>query len=226
MNRYIVGDIHAEYDKFITCLNAVRFDYENDQLIQLGDVCDRGADTFKVVEELLKIKNLIAIKGNHDETFRESLTTGKNILYTQGGKETLSSYTRGTNCNGDPTKIPQKHKDFFENQLWYYKDEENNLFIHAGFNRHKKLEDQDNTVFIWDRDLFMAALTWQAMEDKTYKFKYKEKLNNIYIGHTPTQYFGQTTPIQAANILNIDTGCGKGGILTIMNLDTKEYYQN
>ena len=38
-------------------------------------------------------------------------------------------------------------------------------------------------------------------------------------------YWNITTPMQAANIINLDTGSGKGGLLTIMNLETKEYWQ-
>lgn len=141
MRRFVIGDIHGEYERLIACLKDVDFDYENDQLIQLGDVVDRGAKSYEVVEELLKIKNLIAIRGNHDETWYESVRLGtRNILYDQGGRETLLSYTRA-GCENDPTKIPDTHKEFFKNQLPYYVDENNWCFVHGGFNRHKLIED-------------------------------------------------------------------------------------
>ena len=54
------------------------------------------------------------------------------------------SYTKATNCENDPTKIPNNHKEFFHNQLPYYIDEENNLFIHGGFDRHRKIEDEED----------------------------------------------------------------------------------
>ena len=53
---YIIGDIHGVYDKLINCLQQVNFNYESDTLIQLGDVVDRGPDSYLVVEELLKMK--------------------------------------------------------------------------------------------------------------------------------------------------------------------------
>lgn len=40
MNTYIIGDIHGMYDKLISCLKQVNFDYNHDTLIQLGDVVE------------------------------------------------------------------------------------------------------------------------------------------------------------------------------------------
>lgn len=227
MKTYIIADVHGEFEKLLACLKAVNFDYEKDKLIQLGDVVDRGANSYKVVKELLKIKNLVAIRGNHDATWMESIETGQNILYSQGGRETLLSYTRDCNCDGDPTKIPVEHQLFFKNQKNYYIDEDNNLFIHGGFNRHETLQEQEeeSSNFYWDRDLFLSALSYESMKDHTHKFKYKQEFNTIFVGHTPTTYWDSLVPMKAANIINLDTGCGKGGLLTIMNLQTKEYFQ-
>jgi len=49
--------------------------------------------------------------------------------------------------------------------------------------------------------------------------------DEIFIGHTPTTYFKSDIPLKAANITNLDTGSGKGGSLTIMNLETREIQQ-
>ena len=240
--RFVIGDIHGEYDLFIELLKKVKFDYEKDLLICLGDVVDRGLKSYEVVEELLKIKNLISIKGNHDECFRESQETGINILYNQGGRETMLSYSRNTDCDNNPTRIPIEHKLFFNNQLLYYIDEENNLFIHGGFNRHILIEEElDKQVFYWDRDLFMSAMSFSKI-NSNHLFKTKNNFKTIFIGHTPTVYWNEeeeiqgkiivnqkkpiTNPIKAANIWNIDTGCGKGDFpLTIMNIDNFEYEQ-
>ena len=48
----------------------------------------------------------------------------------------------------------------------------------------------------------------------------------IYIGHTPVSKIGETTPIQMANIWNIDTGAAFTGPLTILDVDTKDYWQS
>jgi serine/threonine protein phosphatase 1 len=244
MKTYLLGDIHGEIERLKECLQLVNFDYEKDTLIQLGDVVDRGYSSFECVEELLKIKNLIAIRGNHDECFFQSMKTGgQNLLFNQGGKETLESYIR--NCNPKAeisikmsgyitnfTEYPEIHLEFFKNQLPYYIDKDNNCFVHGGFNRHYLIEETGKTHgnisdLWWDRDLLLAARSYESMLDKTYPFKIKNKFKEIFIGHTPVQYFEKThEPRKYANIWDLDTGCGKGYMLTIMDLETKEYWQS
>lgn len=242
MKTYIVGDIHGEYQKFLKCLQSVNFDYDNDTLIQLGDVVDRGPDSFLVVEELLKIKNLIAIKGNHDDCFYQSVVSGNNnLLFNQGGCETLQSYIK--HCNPDREiafkmsgyvtdfdldDYPISHVNFFKNQLLYYVDKDNNCFVHGGFNRHYLIDQQhEQSIYYWDRDLLHSARSYASMKDNEYPFKMKNNFKEVFIGHTPVQYFNETTPQKYANIWLLDTGAGKSseGTVTIMDLETKKYKQ-
>jgi serine/threonine protein phosphatase 1 len=48
----------------------------------------------------------------------------------------------------------------------------------------------------------------------------------IYIGHTPVTQIGKTVPIQIANIWNVDTGAAFTGVLTVLDIDTKEFWQS
>jgi len=64
-------------------------------LIQLGDIADGFGDVHDCVEELLKIPNLIAIKGNHDEWLNAFIRTAwhpKGWMF--GGAATALSYLR------------------------------------------------------------------------------------------------------------------------------------
>lgn len=232
MKTYILGDVHGMYDKLMACLQAVNFDYENDRLISLGDLVDRGPDSFLVVEELLKIRNLVAIRGNHDATWRDALLKEDplaNTLYKQGGRETYQSYLKHCHETSDGRLVvPLSHFNFFVNtQINYWVDENNNCYVHGGFNRHEPIEGQLEGVLNWDRDLFMSALSYKAMKDNTHPFRIKDNFNHIFVGHTPTLYWGVPVPITAANITNLDTGAGKSNeaLLTIMNLETREYEQ-
>jgi len=192
---------------------------DDDTLIQLGDVVDRGPDVFGCVEELKKIKNLISIRGNHDEQWLMYLKTGgMPSLWGQGAAETAKSY----HMYGIQ---PEVHFDFFANQKKYHIDENNNLFIHAGFNRHHPLTESSELHYYWDRDLWMAAHSYSLMKKKDHPFKIKDDFKEIFIGHTPTTYHNCPVPMHCANIWNLDTGSGKGGLLTIMNVETKEFKQ-
>ena len=114
MCTFVCGDIHGAYKALIQCLERSGFDYEQDTLIQIGDCVDGYSQSKEVVEELLKIKNLIAIKGNHDETFNQFIKTGYHEYnWAQGGTATYDSYK--SEEEGVLT-IPKTHRDFFSNQ--------------------------------------------------------------------------------------------------------------
>ena len=229
---YVMGDIHGAHKAFKQCLERSGFNKKEDTLIQLGDVCDGWSEVYECVEELLTIPNLIAIKGNHDDWFNEYLQTGQHgSQWTQGAHTTRNSYGERS------FMIPESHEKFFRTQLPYYIDDQNRCFVHGGFNRHFTMKENQASceyMFWWDRDLWASALSYKAMdkglvylsEPKELKFKIKDDFKEIFIGHTTTINWKTDKPMQAANIWNLDTGGGFKGKLTIMNVDTKEYFQS
>jgi serine/threonine protein phosphatase 1 len=50
--------------------------------------------------------------------------------------------------------------------------------------------------------------------------------HEIFIGHTPVSRIGKTTPVQMANVWNVDTGAAFKGKLTLLDVDTKEFWQS
>lgn len=234
---FIMGDIHGAHKALLQCLERSNFNKEEDTLIQLGDVADGWSEVYECVEELLSIKNLISIKGNHDDWFLDWILYGQHSGLSQGGKATLVSYCNSLNkdyvdnfgilnTNLLLEDIPESHKEFFKNQLLYYIDKDNNCFVHGGFNRHHTIqtnEEQEPYQFYWDRDLWRSALSHKQTNSK---FKIKDNFKEVFIGHTTTMMWNTDKPMNAANIWNLDTGCGFDGKLTIMNLDTHEYYQS
>lgn len=248
MRKFVMGDIHGCYKGLLQCLERSRFNKEKDILIQVGDVADGWSQVYECVEELLTIENLISIKGNHDDWFLDFILYHKHgYNWQQGGIGTLKSYTNvldknyiNKNSGGFltdllPEDLPLTHIDFFKKQLLYYKDEDNNFFVHGGFNRHHEISDIEKLepyTFYWDRDLWNAAQSYQSMingytgDMPIPKFKIKDDFKEIFIGHTTTMSWNTDKPMKAANIWNLDTGAGFKGKLTIMNIDTKEFFQS
>lgn len=176
MRTMTIGDIHGNYAGLLQCLERSGFDKRKDVLISLGDIVDGGSQVYECVEELLSIRNCIAIKGNHDEWFREYFDTGYHpAQWTYGGKSTLISYSRrvkkdhlikssggGFKAALNPEDVPIAHQQFFRDQLMYYIDQEsNNLFVHAGFNRQLPFAKQRTENYYWDRELWNEALRWE-----------------------------------------------------------------
>ena len=46
---FALGDIHGNYKALKQCLERSNFDYDNDTLIFLGDVCDGWTDVYKCI---------------------------------------------------------------------------------------------------------------------------------------------------------------------------------
>lgn len=214
MKTFAVGDIHGRIEALMEVLEASSFDYDNDKLIVLGDIADGGYNTYEVVEELLKIKNLIFILGNHDEWFINHIRTGWSgeIWTTQGGKNTIDSY-KENNMN-----IPVTHQDFFNRAVFYY-IERQMLFVHGGYDPHLPMQAQQKEYLLWDRSLI-----------ERFRNGLKCEFHKVFIGHTTTQFYGRDVPIglySGDSILwMLDTGAGWNGKLTIMNIDTEEYWQS
>ena len=238
-----MGDIHGAYRAMQQCFNRCGFNYENDMLIQLGDVADGFDEVYACVEALLAIKNLVAIKGNHDDWFNGFLQTGFHpMLWAQGAVGTAVSYLKnagkkpayvrsgeGYRTSLSTMDVPLSHHQFFNRQQLYYIDESNNCFVHAGFKRRLPFKDQDPFTYYWDRSLWTEALSFQAGNrgignDGT--FHMETSFNTVFIGHTHTLNWKTDQPMHAANIFNIDTGAGHTGRLTIMEVETKQFWQS
>ena len=237
MRTFVIGDIHGAYKALIQCLERSGFDYDNDQLIQVGDVADGYHQVYECVEELLKIKHLIALKGNHDDWFGEFIKTDFHpYFWNYGGKGTLVSYLEHAGKSGrffakgsgyktalEANDIPERHRAFFNSQKLYYIDKHNRCFIHAGFKRNLPFHEQKITDYYWDRSLWQDAVKHAANGET---FTMVPDFKEIYLGHTQTIQWETDKPLQAFNIYNIDTGAGGPGRLTIMEVETKAYWQS
>jgi len=225
MKTFVIGDIHGRYKALKEVLKSSKFDYNKDKLIILGDIVDGGINTYKVVEELLKIKFTIFVLGNHDCWVMKYISSGwaDSIWISQGGANTLRSYgadvLEARTITDDPViitsnlNIPATHQDFF-NRAKYYHLENEMLFVHGGIDPKKPIELQTKYTLVWDRDLIDDA---QEKPIPGY--------NKIFIGHTSTQKFnGVMFPIKYNNLIMMDCGGGWNGKLAIMDIESEEYW--
>jgi serine/threonine protein phosphatase 1 len=209
---FVIGDIHGAYRALIQCIERSGFKRESDHLICLGDICDGWPETKRCMDELLRIENLTYILGNHDTWLLDWMKTGnvENIWYVQGGEASIHSYA------GKP--VPPSHIGLLENAKSYLVLA-NKLFVHAGIDTGLKLEKQSNEIFLWDRVLARKALNHFTKGEQMKLTTFDE----VFIGHTPTTY-GQ--PVRACEIWLMDTGAGWSGQLSIMDIDTKEFWMS
>ena len=217
MKRFVIADIHGNFKALKQCLEISKFDYDKDLLISLGDEVDGYPDSFLVVEELMKIKNIILCRGNHNEWFLNWVKTGStpSIWFRQGGDATLRSYNFTVNM---------KHYNYLNSAVKYYRSKDNKFFVHGGYDINFNPLKQELNEYVWNRSLIYVAKNPERHTTKqlTNLFKF----NEIFVGHTTTEHFNSKEPLNFSNLWMLDTGCGWQGRLTIMNVDTKEYYQS
>jgi serine/threonine protein phosphatase 1 len=207
---FVIGDIHGAYRALIQCLDRSGFNREVDLLISLGDVCDGWPETKRCIDELLRIQNLIYILGNHDTWLLDWMKTGQieNIWYVKGGEASIHSYVGSL--------IPKTHISFLESAKLYHLID-NRLFVHAGIDPSMKLEKQSADIFLWDRMLARKALNHMVKGEQMKLSGFDE----IYVGHTPVTY---PHPVKACEIWLMDTGAGWSGCLSMMDIETKQFF--
>jgi serine/threonine protein phosphatase 1 len=243
MRTLVMGDVHGGFKAMKHALEEANFDYENDRLICLGDVVDGWSQTKEVIDELLKIKKLVYLLGNHDEWALEYYNgetrysesgpvIAKNIWTSQGGQSTLESL--GTYNEQDP-----KYLEFLKSGKLYYEiinanpEGENDriIFAHGNipnqmYNMKKLVEKEETWHFIWERHLIKEAAR-QRNSKKWIDKRFKE----IYLGHSAVSLMmpveeHQWKPQKMTNIIAMDTNAGYDGKVSIMDIKTKEIFQS
>jgi serine/threonine protein phosphatase 1 len=223
----VIGDIHGALKALEQVLERANVT-ANDTLIFLGDYVDGWSDAAAVINFLIELKttnNCVFIRGNHDELFLDWLVkeTHNPQWLVHGGQATIDSYKSLT------SREKEIHIQFFETLENYYLDAKNRLFIHAGYtSEHGVAKESFPELFYWDRTLWEMALAMDKNLTKESPY-YPNRLKHyaeIYIGHTVLSRINETTPQQRANVWNIDTSAALKGPLTIMDIDTKEFWQS
>lgn len=216
---YVIGDIHGRLDLFDALVRAIEQDDKDGgkadtTVILLGDLVDRGPDSAGVIklaklwQEYRTIRYLI---GNHEEMFLDAMkdvNVMKHFL-KHGGRETILSYGVSAKTFNNSTteelrlllkeKVPKSDRKFlktFEDMIIMG----DYLFVHAGINPKRSLEEQKPRELRWIRDPFL---------------NHKERHSHIVVhGHTIVEEIDEKK-----NRIGIDTGAYKFGTLTALVLE-------
>ncbi|MBQ6477867.1 MAG: fructose-bisphosphatase class III [Erysipelotrichaceae bacterium] len=89
-NIYIMSDIHGLYDRYEAMLKKIDLK-EDDRLYVLGDVIDRGPDSFKILQDIMDRENVEMFLGNHEHmmlTYLDGLDEESWFFAANGGRET------------------------------------------------------------------------------------------------------------------------------------------
>jgi serine/threonine protein phosphatase 1 len=226
----VIGDIHGGLRALHQVIERANVTH-NDTLIFLGDYVDGWSQSPQVIDFLIDLnqkQNCIFIRGNHDELLMDWLKGNTKEIdepmwFKHGGEATVVAYSSVSDSK------KKAHIEFLESLQNYYLDGQNRLFVHAGFTNMNGVKyEYFPKLFYWDRTLWETALALNENLDFN-NFFYPRRLklySEIYIGHTPVTRIGEVVPIQKACVWNVDTGAAFFGPLTILDVDTKQFWQS
>ncbi|MEM7161797.1 MAG: metallophosphoesterase [Bacteroidota bacterium] len=227
MRTLVIGDIHGGLKGLLQVLERAKVN-SDDHLIFLGDYVDGWSESAQLIQYFIELEQSHKcdfIYGNHDAwCFDWLLEDAMNPIWLKhGGQATVNSYERLTRLE------KEEQLEFFKRMQNYLVDDQNRLFIHAGFSSmHGPEKEHYQTNYGWDRTLWEVALAVHGKMGKDDQL-FPKRLNlfhEIYIGHTPTIEWGIDYPWKRVNVWNLDTGAAFTGKLSIMDIDTKEYWQS
>ena len=216
MKTIVIGDIHGCYNELKTLISDLEINGEynknTDKLIFLGDYIDRGEDSRLVIEYIRNLQedndNVIALMGNHEDMLL-NYYKGMDMTWTYNGyNSTMKSY------NGFNEQF-KSDIHWMKNLPLYYEDDYF-IYVHAGVDVSKSMQEQDKHTLLWIREDFI--------------YNEEEYNKRVVFGHTPTLFLtDEHSPVYTMNgNIDIDTGCVYNGALTALIIEDSEitkYYQ-
>jgi serine/threonine protein phosphatase 1 len=179
---YVIPDVHGMYGPLRLILNRIlplrKSDGGKDMLVMLGDYIDRRADSHRVLDLLIEVKEkykdqVIMLTGNHEDMLLEGIKpnpSSADYLFwmNNGGEATLAGYVER---KGEKVEnlysmlrarvqdyIPKEHLSFMRSlrDYWEY---ENYIFVHGGCDPTLPMHKQDRELMLFDRSLSKIVVT-------------------------------------------------------------------
>lgn len=243
---FVFGDIHGEMEHLQTAWSKLPGLGSSDTLVFLGDYLDRGPCSREVVDWLMNLPQctpakVICLRGNHEDAWLQVRAEGwdgfvlppehgclATLRSYEGGKapeagETASMSEMGRLCDG--SFLPENVVEWLKGLPFWYEDAQG-IYVHAGLPRGTQGFAHPSEV------ANPRVLAWRRTDDFVRNYRGKD----VFFGHTPTTLLPQElslhTPDDSADAYmtedccGLDTGCGIGGFLTVLELPGRVLYES
>ncbi|MBM9499584.1 metallophosphoesterase [Leptospira sp. 201903071] len=193
MKDIVIGDIHGCYDELILLLEEVGYS-ENDRIISVGDIVDRGPDSVKVYDFFKENPRHIVVMGNHENKHdNHVLSYSQEIVKLQFG---------------------DRYQEFLDwiHDLPLYYETESATIVHAAIEPNVPLNEQRKEVLIGSTSGEKYLTNKFDSEDWTNLYKDEKP---VIFGH---RVLGDGVQIYGDRIYGIETGACFGGFLSAVTL--------
>lgn len=244
-----VGDIHGDRRALDALLATLPELGADDTLVFIGDYVDRGPDSRGVVERVRALAEqgpakVVCLRGNHEDQWIVSAAqSNPAFLFPPGNGcgQMFRSFTGGPPLAPGETLDQDELVRLFDVKSWlpadvlawmqslplWYEDD-HAIYVHAGL---------ADTGEGWShpRDGASTSLLWQRDADFFRNYDGKR----VVFGHTPVEllpldHLGFLQSLfddpydvwKRGRLFGVDTGCGKGGFLSAVELPSGKVYES
>src|SRR5262245_43785874 len=243
---FAIGDIHGDSEHLFKLLSCLPELDKEDTVVFLGDYVDRGPRSKEVVQYVKNFHEqtparVVALRGNHEDAWLRVIEKGWDEFVLPPGNGCLAALRSYTGEKPpEENELPRQDEllmltsgsfftdedvDWFRNLPYWYEDD-HAIYVHAGL-------PQGPNGFMHPSEVKAPiALLW--CRDMDFFQHYRGKL--VVFGHTGTQYLPPElsgyTPEDPTDLwageacCGLDTGCGKGGFLTALELPNRNVYES
>ena len=243
---FAIGDIHGDVESLERLLRRLPPLDGDDTLVFVGDYIDRGPCSREVVAFVRELPartaaRVVALRGNHEDAWLRVIDRGwpEFILpQSNGCLSTLRSFLgRPAPEECEPLRndeLPALLKGTFfpadvvawMRSLPYFHEDDHAIYVHAGL-------PKGDEGFVHPAQVKTPATMLWCRDDHFFRH-YKGKL--VVFGHTATELLppelSSYTPEDPSDMwagpctIGLDTGCGKGGFLTAIELPSLRVYES
>lgn len=245
---FAIGDIHGRLDHLLALMGRLPPLTAEDTVLFIGDYLDRGPSSAEVIAYVRAglpgqtSAKIVTLRGNHEDAWLNVIAGGGSTFVLPSGNgclATLRSFRGGPQPG--PGGFPESQEEmaaltsgsFFPpeivgwmQQLLPFHEDEHAIYVHGG------LPTTEGAWLHPSRYPDPARLVW--CRDETFFSAYRGK--RVVFGHTPASRLPQDlsshTPKDAGDVfiagdvIGIDTGCGREGFLSAIELPSLTVYES
>jgi RNA ligase len=194
----IIGDPHGCHDEVQDLLAQLNFNRDEDVLVSVGDLIDRGPKTRETVEFVMSLPRFFSVKGNHEcKGMRFFSEQNKQMRLTDDLRATIESFGG---------KMPDDVVAFLDG-LPLVLQTPSGFVVHAGFNPERLPDEQLHADCIYMR-YFGGASYFDSCKGTLWYKLWPKDFPRVFFGHNP-----EDDPQTPENAVHLDGGCVFGGVL-------------